>query len=106
MSLNCFSLRPYIGIVTILAAALLLTHGAAYLVDRVKTNRKNKKEQEAREKSVAETLGSLTLAEKRALQPYILKNKNSVRFPIADGVAGGLLAKKDSLCCSECILWL
>src|ERR1041385_2384028 len=85
MSLNDFWLRPYIGIVTILSAALLVTHGAAHLVDRVKANRKKKKEQEAWEKSVVETLGSLTPAEKRALQPYILKNRNSVGFPLADG---------------------
>jgi len=94
MSLNDFWLRPYIGIVTILAAALLVTHGAGHLVDRIKANRAKKKEQEDRERSELETLRSLTPAEKRALQPYVLRNRNSVGFAIANGVADGLVAKK------------
>jgi hypothetical protein len=94
MSLNDFWLRPYIGIVTILAAALLVTHGAGYLVDRIKEKRAKKREQKEWEKNVAETLNSLTPAEKRALQPYILKNQNSYAFDIGDGVSGGLVAKK------------
>jgi superinfection exclusion protein B len=61
---------------------------------RVNENRKKKKAQEDRERSELKTLRSLTPAEKRALQPYILKNRNSVDFAIADGVAGGLVAKK------------
>jgi|ERR1051326_1237833 hypothetical protein len=80
MSLNDFWLRPYIGIVTILAAALLVTHGAGYLVDRIKEKRAKKREQEEWEKNMADTLSSLTPAEKRALQPYILKNQNSYAF--------------------------
>jgi hypothetical protein len=94
MSLNDFWLRPYIGIVTILAAALLVTHGAAHLVDRIKEKRAKRREQEEWEKNVAETLSLLTPAEKRTLQPYILKNQNSYAFDIADGVSGGLVAKK------------
>lgn len=94
MSLNDFWLRPYIGIVTILAAALLITHGGAHLVDRVKANRAKKKEQEERVRFQLETLRSLTPAEKRALQPFIKESKTSVGFSIADGVAGGLVAKK------------
>jgi len=94
MSLNDFWLRPYIGIVTILAAALLVTHGAGHLVERIKANRAKKKEQEDRERSELETFRSLTPAEKRALQPYILENHNSALFDIWDGVAGGLVAKK------------
>lgn len=93
MSLNDFWLRPYIGIVTILAAALLVTHGGAYLVNRIKEKRAKRREQEEWEKNVSETLISLTPAEKRALQPYILKNQNSYAFDIADGVSGGLVAK-------------
>jgi hypothetical protein len=94
MSLNDFWLRPYIGIVTILAAALLVTHGAAHLVDRFKANRTKKKEQEDRERSELEILRSLTPEEKRALQPYILEKKNSALFHVSDGIAGGLVAKK------------
>ena len=94
MSLNDFWLRPYIGIVTILAAALLVTHGVAYAIERRKANRAKRMEQEEWETSVSDTLSSLTPAEKRALQPYILNNENSVGFSIADGVAGGLVAKK------------
>jgi hypothetical protein len=94
MSLNDFWLRPYIGIVTILAAALLVTHGVAYLVNHIRAKRSKKKEQEDRERSELDTLRALTPAEKRALQPYIVENENSVGFSIADGVAGGLVAKK------------
>ena len=94
MSLNDFWLRPYIGIVTILAASLLLTHSGAYFVGRVKENWKKKKEQEYREKSELEILRSLTPEEKQALQPYILEKKNSALFHVADGIAGGLVAKK------------
>jgi hypothetical protein len=94
MSLNDFWLRPYIGIVTILVAALLVTHGAAHLVDRNTEKRAKRREQEEWERNVAETLSSLTPAEKRALQPYILKNQNSYAFDIADGVSGGLVAKQ------------
>ena len=94
MSLNDFWLRPYIGIVTIVAASLLITTFGSYVYHRVNENRKKKKEQADRERSELETLRSLTPAEKRALQPYIAENENSVGFSIADGVVGGLVGKK------------
>jgi pilus assembly protein TadC len=93
MSLNDFWLRPYIGIVTIVAASLLLMHGAGYLVDRVKVNRAKKREQQEWQRRVADTLSSLTSAEKLALRSYILEGQNSALFNIGDGVAGGLEAK-------------
>jgi hypothetical protein len=93
MSLNDFWLRPYIGIVTIVAASLLLMHGAGYLVGRIEEKWKKKKEQEGRERSELEILRAFTPEERRALQPYILEKKNSAAFHISDGVAGGLVAK-------------
>jgi hypothetical protein len=105
MSLNDFWLRPYIGIVTIVAASLLVMHGAGYLVDRVKEKRAKKREQEEWEKNVADTLSSLTPAEKRALQPYILKNQNSQLFNYGNGVANGLVAKNILYIASQLGYW-
>ena len=94
MSLNDFWLRPYIGIVTILAAALLVAHGAAHGINRFNASRAKKREQREWQQSMSDTLSSLTPAEKQALQPYIIEKQNSVLFNISSGVAGGLEAKQ------------
>lgn len=93
MSLNDFWLRPYIGIATLLSAALLLAHGVTSLIDRSKAKRAKREEDEAWQRRVVETLAALTRAEKEALRPYIVEDRNTALFKITDGVAGGLVAK-------------
>ena len=94
MSLDDFWLRPYIGIVTILSGALLVTHGATFLIGWLKTKRSKRKEEEKWQETLVKTFASLTPAEKDVLRPYILANENSCLFNISDGVAGGLAAKQ------------
>jgi hypothetical protein len=77
---------PYVGVITLLSASLLFTHGAAFVVDWLKSKRnlnlRNK------------LLRSLTSAEMEALRPYIVDDANTQEFEIGSGIAGGLEAKR------------
>jgi len=88
--------RHYIGIALVSAIALLLAQGLVGIVGLAKllyAKHKSKQAAAEAEQRRLEILTKLTPEEKAYLLPYIVAEKNTLYFSIADGIAGGLQAK-------------
>ncbi|WP_321958139.1 superinfection exclusion B family protein [Paraburkholderia bannensis] len=81
--------RPWLGGAFTLSCAYLLAHAVKYAADSVTAWQQSKNLDKRR----AKWLATLTPDERGRLIPYIRDQRASVRYPIEDGVVGGLVGK-------------
>ncbi|HDR9140863.1 hypothetical protein WK80_16415 [Burkholderia multivorans] len=81
--------RPWIGGAFTLSCAYLLSHAVKYAADGINAWLRSR----SLDKQRAKWLASLTPDERGRLIPFIRDQRASVKFPIEDGVVGGLVRK-------------
>ena len=81
--------RPTIGLVFLVAVAIVVVDLVRFVMARLKSQRKQHELEEGR----LRVLATLTDEERQYLAPYILEGKNTCYYSVDDGVAGGLNKK-------------
>lgn len=81
--------RPWLGGALTLSFAYLFTHGVKYVAGRINAWLRSR----GLDKQRTKWLSSLTPDERGRLIPYIRDQRASMRYPIEDGVVGGLVGK-------------